>query len=592
MAAISTRGLTKRYGDLTAVDDLSFEVGEGEVYALLGHNGAGKTTTVEILEGYRERSSGDVTVLGQDPGTAGREFRDRIGIVLQTSGVEHELTVAEVVDIYGCSFSKRRDVREVVELVGLGEKLDERIRTLSGGQRRRLDLAMGIVGRPDLLFLDEPTTGFDPAARRNAWELVRELGSGGTTVLLTTHYLDEAEHLADRVGVLVSGRLVAEGTPDELIGGGAGATTVRFELPADVDEADVLAVVPGGSDRAPRPGRVHHRHADRGRQRGHRLGPRAGHRAHRPRGRPAHAGGRLPRARRSRRAGGGGTVSRAGIGLPATPALVLRQVRYQQLSFRRTPIAVFFTLALPLIMLVLFNALFGDEEVATEGGTWPMNQFYTGSLAAFTAVSATFTNLANLIPIRREEGVLKRWRGTPLPPWVYIAGAIGCAVVIAAVGVLIMLTVGVVAYDLDVDAAKMPAAVVTFVVGVGAFAALGVGGRLAGTEPGCRPGGRQRDHPAAGVRLRRLHPDRRPAGLGRLRGRPVPAQSVRAGLPGGIQPECRGAGVRVGEAGVRRGLGRVRARRRAALVQVGAVDPSTDQASPRAGDGGVTCIPS
>jgi ABC-2 type transport system ATP-binding protein len=247
MAAISTRGLTKRYGDLIAVDDLSFEVGDGEVYALLGHNGAGKTTAVEILEGYRKRSSGDVTVLGQDPGTAGREFRDRIGIVLQTSGVEHELTVAEVVETYGCCYSKRRDVREVVELVGLGAKLDERIRTLSGGQRRRLDLAMGIVGRPDLLFLDEPTTGFDPAARRNAWQLVRELGSGGTTVLLTTHYLDEAEHLADRVGVLVSGRLVAEGTPAELIGSGARATTVRFELPADVDPADVLAIVPAGA---------------------------------------------------------------------------------------------------------------------------------------------------------------------------------------------------------------------------------------------------------------------------------------------------------------------------------------------------------
>jgi ABC-2 type transport system ATP-binding protein len=247
MGAISTRGLTKRYGDLTAVDDLTFEVGEGEVYALLGHNGAGKTTAVEILEGYRPRTAGDVTVLGEDPGTAGRGFRDRIGIVLQTSGVEHELTVAEVVDIYGCGYSRRRDVGEVVELVGLGEKLHERVRTLSGGQRRRLDLAMGIVGRPDLLFLDEPTTGFDPAARRNAWELVRELGSGGTTVLLTTHYLDEAEHLADRVGVLVSGRLVAEGTPDELIGAGAGATTVRFELPADVEAAEVLAVVPAGA---------------------------------------------------------------------------------------------------------------------------------------------------------------------------------------------------------------------------------------------------------------------------------------------------------------------------------------------------------
>jgi ABC-2 type transport system permease protein len=159
---------------------------------------------------------------------------------------------------------------------------------------------------------------------------------------------------------------------------------------------------------------------------------------------------------------------------PVTPALVLRQVRYQQLSFRRTPIAVFFTLALPLIMLLLFNALFGDEEVDTEGGTWPLSQFYTGSLAAFTAVSATFTNLANLIPVRREEGVLKRWRGTPLSPWIYVAGAIGSAVVIAAVGVVIMITVGVVAYDLDLDAAKMPAAVVTFIVGVASFAALGL----------------------------------------------------------------------------------------------------------------------
>jgi ABC-2 type transport system ATP-binding protein len=246
MAAISTTGLTKRYGALTAVDDLTFEVAEGEVYALLGPNGAGKSTTVEILEGHRRPDGGEVRVLGHDPGAAGREFRDRIGIVLQTSGVEHELTVGEAVDVYGSCYTRRRDVREVVELVGLGEKFDDRIRTLSGGQRRRLDLAMGIAGRPDLLFLDEPTTGFDPAARRHAWELVRELGSGGTTVLLTTHYLDEAEHLADRVGVLVGGRLVAEGTPHELIGG-TGAATVRFELPAGVDPADVLAFAPAGA---------------------------------------------------------------------------------------------------------------------------------------------------------------------------------------------------------------------------------------------------------------------------------------------------------------------------------------------------------
>lgn len=159
---------------------------------------------------------------------------------------------------------------------------------------------------------------------------------------------------------------------------------------------------------------------------------------------------------------------------PPTPSLAVRQVRYQLLTFARTPIALFFTLALPLMMLVLFNALFGDAEVDTEGGTWPLSQFYTGSLAAFTAVSATFTNLANVVPIRREEGVLKRWRGTPLPPWMYIFGAIGAAVVVAAVGVLITLTLGVVAYDLDVDVAKLPAAAVTFLVGVGTFAALGM----------------------------------------------------------------------------------------------------------------------
>src|SRR5262245_11337627 len=246
MVAIRTERLTKRYGELVAVDDLTFEVGDGEVYAMLGHNGAGKTTTVEILEGHRHRTGGEVSVLGCDPGTAGSDFRDRIGIVLQSSGVEHELTVGEAVEIYGSCYTRRRAAREAIELVGLGEQFGQRVRTLSGGQRRRLDLAMGIVGHPDLLFLDEPTTGFDPTARRNAWELVRELGSGGTTVLLTTHYLEEAEHLADRVGVLAGGQLVAEGTPADLIGR-VGATTVRFEVPTGVAPADVLAVVPAGA---------------------------------------------------------------------------------------------------------------------------------------------------------------------------------------------------------------------------------------------------------------------------------------------------------------------------------------------------------
>jgi ABC-2 type transport system ATP-binding protein len=249
VSVVSVRELRKEYGALVAVDGISFEIDEGEVYALLGENGAGKSTTVEILEGHRARTSGDVTVLGTDPGKATRELRNRIGIVLQASGVEHELTVREAVTIYGASYRDRRPVDEVSELVGLTPQLDQRVGTLSGGQRRRLDLALGIVGRPSLLFLDEPTTGFDPAARRQAWELVRELCSGGTTVLLTTHYLDEAEQLADRVGVLAAGQMVAEGTPEQLTG--SGTTIVRFDLPPGTSAADLAAVLPAGATVGP-----------------------------------------------------------------------------------------------------------------------------------------------------------------------------------------------------------------------------------------------------------------------------------------------------------------------------------------------------
>jgi ABC-2 type transport system ATP-binding protein len=256
MAAITVRDLQKHYGDIRAVDGVSFEVSEGEVYALLGHNGAGKSTTVEILEGHRSRTAGEVTVLGHDPGRAGREFRDRIGIVLQTAGVEDELRVAEAVEVYGSCYRRRRPAGEVIELVGLGPQADRRVGALSGGQRRRLDLALGIVGTPDLLFLDEPTTGFDPAARRNAWALIRQLCSGGTTVLLTTHYLDEAEHLADRVGVIAAGRLLAVDTPAALGGRSAEQATVSWDedgvrrtITTSTPTADVArlaARMPGG----------------------------------------------------------------------------------------------------------------------------------------------------------------------------------------------------------------------------------------------------------------------------------------------------------------------------------------------------------
>lgn len=218
---------------MLAVDDLSFTIEQGEVFALLGPNGAGKTTTVEILEGHRRPTSGDVEVLGFDPQQGGRAFRERIGIVLQEAGFDDDFTVAELVRLYRGLYPRRLAVDDVIDQVGLTEKAGARVKTLSGGQRRRLDLALGLVGDPDLLFLDEPTTGFDPSARRRAWELVEGLRETGKTVVLTTHYLDEAEHLADRVAVVVHGRLVALGAPAELAARHRTAV-VSFRLPAGV----------------------------------------------------------------------------------------------------------------------------------------------------------------------------------------------------------------------------------------------------------------------------------------------------------------------------------------------------------------------
>jgi len=226
---IRVDGLVKRYGDVTAVAGISFTIDEGEVVALLGPNGAGKTTAVEVMEGFRQADEGQVEVLGHDPGAASREFRDRIGIVLQETGIEQNIRVREALDFYGASFSRRLPAADLIEKVGLGEKADAKIKTLSGGQKRRLDLALGLVGDPDLVFLDEPTTGFDPAARRKSWELVEGLTSLGKTILLTTHYLDEAQHLADRVIVLSRGLIVAEGAPDE-IGAEGRLTAVSFRI--------------------------------------------------------------------------------------------------------------------------------------------------------------------------------------------------------------------------------------------------------------------------------------------------------------------------------------------------------------------------
>jgi len=227
MSAITVRDLRKSYGALEAVRGISFEVERGEVFGLLGPNGAGKTTTVEILEGYRKRDGGSVEVLGADPATAGGSWREHIGVVLQSSAMYETLTVAEMLSLFAGYYERSRPVDEVVELIGLRDQRDQRVRRLSGGQRRRLDLGLALVGDPELIFLDEPTTGFDPHARRQAWETLRSLRSLGKTIVLTTHYLDEAEQLADRVAVLRKGEIVAVGPPAELIGA-TPATEIRY----------------------------------------------------------------------------------------------------------------------------------------------------------------------------------------------------------------------------------------------------------------------------------------------------------------------------------------------------------------------------
>ena len=231
MPAVEVKGLVKRYGPLEAVRGIDFTVERGEVLSLLGPNGAGKTTTLEILEGFLARTSGQVSVLGVDPASATRAWRERVGIVLQGAVVEPYLKVTEVLERNAGYYPRPRAVGDVLELLGLSEKEDARVKTLSGGQQRRLDVALGIIGAPELLFLDEPTTGFDPSARRGAWELVDRLRGEGTTIILTTHYMDEAQHLADRVVVMNHGGIVASGTPDTIGGRSKAAVRIRFAVP-------------------------------------------------------------------------------------------------------------------------------------------------------------------------------------------------------------------------------------------------------------------------------------------------------------------------------------------------------------------------
>ena len=235
---VEVHDLHKNYGDVKAVRGISFHVDLGEVFAMLGPNGAGKTTTTEILEGYRPRSAGDVSVLGHDPAKRERSLKERVGIVLQSTGIDPFLTVTETIEMYAGYYPSRRPTDEVIEVVGLAEKRDTRVNKLSGGQQRRLDVAIALAGDPELLFLDEPTTGFDPNARRNAWEVVKNLISIGKTVFLTTHFMDEAQYLADRVVVIAGGLIVAEGPPASIAGREQMRTRIRFRLPDGAPDPD------------------------------------------------------------------------------------------------------------------------------------------------------------------------------------------------------------------------------------------------------------------------------------------------------------------------------------------------------------------
>ena len=497
MAAISVGDLVKHYGDVRAVDGVSFHVAEGEVYALLGENGAGKSTTVEILEGHRSRTSGSVEVLGTDPGHAAREFRDRIGIVLQRSGVEDELTVAEAVDVYGACYRRRRDTTEVIELVDLASQADRRdrrpVRRSAApprpGARHRRASGAAVPRRAD--------DGLRPGGA------AQRVGARAPAVL-RRHHRAADDPLPRR------GR--APGRPRRRAGragassprarrpssSASGATKVGFVLPDGVSVEDLRGVIPG--DAALVGDRVEFTTAT-----------------------PTAAVHELTGwALAGDRELVGLTVERPSLedvflsmasgrrdvmtdSFPRSGSLLVRQVRYQVLTFLRTPVAVFFTLLLPLIMLVLFNALFGSGEVDTGSGTWRFSQFYVGGIAAFTAASATFTNLANVVPIRREEGVLKRWRGTPLPPWIYLLGMILMSFVIAAGRrgadgrarhrrLRGAHRAGQVAGDgRDLprrrDQLRRPRA-----------------GRRRRVQDGAERGGRrQRDHPADGVHLGRLH---------------------------------------------------------------------------------------
>ena len=417
-------------GHLQAVRDLDLDVGYGEIFAILGPNGAGKSTTIEILEGHRKRDAGQVSVLGEDPGTAGRSWRARIGIVLQETSDFGMLTVAETVRMFAKCYGKARSPEDLLELVGLASSSDSRVRTLSGGQRRRLDVALGIIATPELLFLDEPTTGFDPEARRQFWDLIRVLADEGTTIVLTTHYLEEAAALADRVAVIANGQVAAVDSPtqfdrahergrDGAVDGGRRAPRGE-DRPSD--RADQAAV-----DRRCGVGSAH-RHPTHTRRRLSAPG-RAGVMA------IESESTAKPRHR----------ADDSGSALPSPVRIGLSRVVPELKMFYRRPEQLTLTFTMPAVICVLLGSIFTAK---LPGTTTTTGAVIAASMLAYGILSTSFVNLGIGIAADRETGALRRLRGTPVTASSYFIGKIMLVAIASVAEAVLLLLVGVLVFGL------------------------------------------------------------------------------------------------------------------------------------------------
>ena len=462
---VSVRGLVKRYGSQDAVAGIDLDVRRGEIFAFLGPNGAGKTTTVEILEGFRQRTEGQVSVLGHDPATAGGVWRDRLGVVLQESEPEPGLSVRECLAMYAGFYRAPRDIDETIALVGLTEKAGALGTRLSGGQRRRLDFALALIGDPELIFLDEPTTGFDPSARRAAWEVIAGLRQLGKTVFLTTHYMDEAEYLADRIMVLSAGRIVAEGTPRTLGGRDRMTTAISFTLPGHVQARDLppelFPLSEPGAGRIDDPAQ---RNPASPLAEARKLGARPGLRPSRSRRPSSEPGGGLPVPYRIQEQEGSAMIRMA-----------LHLFGYDMRAFLRNRQYQFFTLALPVLFLVIFASVFGGGGNTTQvaGGRISTSVYYVPGIIGLGVIAACFGNLAASVTAQRERGALKRRRATPVPAAAVIAGRVLTAVVIAMVMAAVLLGIGWAAYGAHVPGRTALALAVTVVIGAASFCCLG-----------------------------------------------------------------------------------------------------------------------